>query len=55
MKPLGNGYGLLKIGGKTFIQSVPCILDVDHQAILQVAQVSFKEPKLNDYRITMHM
>lgn len=41
LKPLGNGFHLLKIGSKQFVQSVPCELSIDHTLILQIAQVKW--------------
>jgi ESCRT-II complex subunit VPS22 len=34
MKELGNGYKLLLVGGKYYIQSVPCELSNDHTELL---------------------
>lgn len=37
VKILGNGFELLMVGGKYYIQSVPCELSSDHTAILGIA------------------
>jgi ESCRT-II complex subunit VPS22 len=38
IKTLGNGFELLMVGGKYYIQSVPCELSSDHTSILAIAQ-----------------
>lgn len=36
MKPLGNGFGIIKIGEKEYIQSVPFEMSNDHLQILSI-------------------
>jgi len=38
VKILGSGFDLLTVGAKKMIQSVPCELNIDHTAILVLAQ-----------------
>lgn len=38
IKPLGNGFSILKIGNKEIVQSVPCELSRDHTIILTMGK-----------------
>jgi ESCRT-II complex subunit VPS22 len=38
LKVLGNGIAILNIGQKKMVQTVPCELNIDHTAILTLAQ-----------------
>ena len=40
ISPLGNGFGVLHLGKKIYIQSVPCELSQDHNQILLLAEKS---------------
>ena len=40
LKCLGGGYGILQAGNKKLVQSVPVELNVDHLAVLSLAEVS---------------
>eukprot|EP00002_Diphylleia_rotans_P033490 TRINITY_DN7125_c0_g1_i2.p1 TRINITY_DN7125_c0_g1~~TRINITY_DN7125_c0_g1_i2.p1 ORF type:complete len:114 (-),score=16.82 TRINITY_DN7125_c0_g1_i2:251-592(-) len=38
IKLLGNGYDILYIGPKRFVQSVPCEFNTDHMEVLRIAE-----------------
>jgi ESCRT-II complex subunit VPS22 len=38
LKPLGDGYSIIKLGTKTMIRSVPEELNTDHSSILELAE-----------------
>lgn len=40
LKVLGNGFGIIPVGGTYLIQSVPAELNMDHTVVLQLAEVS---------------
>lgn len=39
LQSLGGGYGVVRIGGKQFVRSVPTELNTDTNAIIELAQV----------------
>lgn len=39
LKVLGNGFGILPVGGTYLIQSVPAELNMDHTVVIQLAEV----------------
>lgn len=43
LKVLGNGFGILPVGGTYLIQSVPAELNMDHTVVIQLAEVLILE------------
>lgn len=43
LKVLGNGFGIIPVGGTYLIQSVPAELNMDHTVVLQLAEVLSQE------------
>jgi ESCRT-II complex subunit VPS22 len=41
IKPLGNGFCIIKIGDREYIQSVPCELSNDHLQICTIAKIGY--------------
>lgn len=39
LKVLGNGFGIIPVGGTYLVQSVPAELNMDHTVVLQLAEV----------------
>lgn len=37
---MGNGFGMIPVGGSYLVQSVPAELNMDHTVVLQLAEVS---------------
>lgn len=40
LKVMGNGFGMIPVGGSYLVQSVPAELNMDHTVVLQLAEVS---------------
>ena len=38
---MGNGFGMIPVGGSYLVQSVPAELNMDHTVVLQLAEVIF--------------
>ncbi|NWH92793.1 SNF8 protein, partial [Aegithalos caudatus] len=38
LKVLGNGFGIIPVGGTFLVQSVPAELNMDHTVVLQLAE-----------------
>lgn len=36
---MGNGFGMIPVGGSYLVQSVPAELNMDHTVVLQLAEV----------------
>lgn len=54
LKVLGNGFGIIPVGGTYLIQSVPAELNMDHTVVLQLAEVlSHKISKYNHLERTL--
>lgn len=47
LKVLGNGFGIIPVGGTYLIQSVPAELNMDHTVVLQLAEVSSQSSNYN--------
>lgn len=41
LKVMGNGFGMIPVGGSYLVQSVPAELNMDHTVVLQLAEVSW--------------
>lgn len=39
LKVMGNGFGMIPVGGSYLVQSVPAELNMDHTVVLQLAEV----------------
>lgn len=39
LKAMGNGFGMIPVGGSYLVQSVPAELNMDHTVVLQLAEV----------------
>lgn len=44
---MGNGFGMIPVGGSYLVQSVPAELNMDHTVVLQLAEVNSVENKDN--------
>lgn len=42
LKVMGNGFGMIPVGGSYLVQSVPAELNMDHTVVLQLAEVSLR-------------
>ena len=40
LKVMGNGFGMIPVGGSYLVQSVPAELNMDHTVVLQLAEVT---------------
>lgn len=40
LKAMGNGFGMIPVGGSYLVQSVPAELNMDHTVVLQLAEVT---------------
>jgi hypothetical protein len=40
LKVMGNGFGMIPVGGSYLVQSVPAELNMDHTVVLQLAEVN---------------
>lgn len=47
LKAMGNGFGMIPVGGSYLVQSVPAELNMDHTVVLQLAEVINIEYKNN--------
>ncbi|XP_049614362.1 vacuolar-sorting protein SNF8 isoform X1 [Syngnathus scovelli] len=47
LKVMGNGFGMIPVGGSYLVQSVPAELNMDHTVVLQLAEVSHTYPQNN--------
>lgn len=45
LKAMGNGFGMIPVGGSYLVQSVPAELNMDHTVVLQLAEVISVEYK----------
>ena len=41
LKAMGNGFGMIPVGGSYLVQSVPAELNMDHTVVFQLAEVIF--------------
>lgn len=46
LKVMGNGFGMIPVGGSYLVQSVPAELNMDHTVVLQLAEVSRMQEKI---------
>ena len=49
LKVMGNGFGMIPVGGSYLVQSVPAELNMDHTVVLQLAEVNLSFHLLSLY------
>lgn len=45
LKAMGNGFGMIPVGGSYLVQSVPAELNMDHTVVFQLAEVIYIKNK----------
>lgn len=50
---MGNGFGMIPVGGSYLVQSVPAELNMDHTVVLQLAEVISVENNNLQYKIVL--
>lgn len=53
LKAMGNGFGMIPVGGSYLVQSVPAELNMDHTVVLQLAEVTYNKHLSNTFTIKL--
>lgn len=54
LKVMGNGFGMIPVGGSYLVQSVPAELNMDHTVVLQLAEVTQRVETIWGVFVSIH-